>query len=54
VTNDEGRKLMGFCERHVLEMISSKFGEDYKCELGRNIIDYMLVWERLLTESDKV
>lgn len=37
-------------------MLSSKYGEDliYINKMGRSVMDYVVLWERLLAESDKV
>lgn len=47
---------MEFSERNLLEMLSSKYSEDliYIKQMGRSVIDYVVLWERLLAESDKV
>lgn len=40
---------MEFSERNLLEMLSSKYGEEliYINQMRRSVIDYMVLWERL-------
>jgi hypothetical protein len=54
--NAEGRKLIEFCERNMLEMLNGKYGEDTKGkytfvnQLGKSFIDYALMSEGILRE----
>lgn len=40
---------MEFSERNLLEMLSSKYDDEliYINHVGRNVIDYVVLWERL-------
>jgi hypothetical protein len=51
--NLEGKKLIDFCERQAFHILNSKYGSDmvgdftFINQLGRSVIDYALVLERL-------